>query len=83
MAGPSAVHPTGRRPRCLAFVKIDSADVLLPSLEAVAQRKYVQDALHATWDLKKGEKILLKADNWHDPMASERVASCRTLRGGL
>lgn len=72
----SPVRPVSRRPRCPAFIEINSAEDLLPYLEAVAQRKYVLGALHATWDLQKGEKILLKADSWHDPMVLD---ACRQL----
>jgi hypothetical protein len=72
----SSIRPVSRRPRCPAFVEINSAEDLMPYLEAVAKRKYVQGALHAAWDLHEGERVLLKADTWHDPMVLE---ACREL----
>jgi hypothetical protein len=63
--------PVSRRPRCPAYVDVTSADDLMPYLEAVAKRAYTPGALHVTWDLQRGEKVLLRADNWHDPMVIE------------
>lgn len=63
--------PIQRAPRCPPFIDVKSKDDLMPYLESVAKRPYREGALHATWDLQKGEKVLLKADNWHDPLCLE------------
>ncbi|NTZ17990.1 hypothetical protein EXW96_10545 [Paenibacillus sp. JMULE4] len=57
-------------PRCPPFVEVKSVDDLLPYLDEVAKRPYSQ-GLHAAWDLQPGERVLLRADNWHDPMVIE------------
>jgi hypothetical protein len=62
-------------PRCPPMVEINNADQLMPYLDAVAKRPYNQ-GLHACWGLQKGERVLLRVDNWHDPMvieASKRI----------
>src|SRR5262245_59872098 len=70
---PTYVQPplmAKRPPRCPPMLEITSSDQLLPSLDAVAKRPYNQ-GLHACWDLKRGERVLLRVDNWHDPMVVE------------
>lgn len=57
-------------PRCPPFVEIDNEEQLLPYLEEVAKRPY-SHGLHAAWDLQPGERVLLRVDNWHDPMVIE------------
>jgi len=57
-------------PRCPPMVEIKSADELLPFLDEVAKRPY-NHGLNAGWDLKPGERVLLRVDNWHDPMVIE------------
>ena len=59
-----------RPPRCPPMLDITHSDQLLPYLDAVAKRPYNQ-GLHACWDLKPGERVLLRVDNWHDPMVIE------------
>jgi hypothetical protein len=59
-----------RRPRCPPYVEYSSVEQLLPYLDAVAKRPY-NHGLHAAWDLKPGERVLLRADNWHDPIVIE------------
>jgi hypothetical protein len=59
-----------RPPRCPPMLDITHADQLLPYLDAVAKRPYNQ-GLHACWDLQPGERVLLRVDNWHDPMVIE------------
>lgn len=56
-----------RPPRCPPFVEVKSEEDLLPYLRNVARRPYSQ-ALHPSWDLQKGERVLLQVDNWYDPM---------------
>ncbi|MEO1192316.1 MAG: hypothetical protein AAFY02_11200 [Pseudomonadota bacterium] len=59
-----------RPPRCPPFVDITSSEQLLPYLEHVARRPY-NHGLNACWDLQPGERVLLRVDNWHDPMVIE------------
>lgn len=59
-----------RPPRCPPYVEVTHSDQLLPYLEHVAQRPY-NHGLNACWDLQPGEKVLLRVDNWHDPMVIE------------
>lgn len=59
-----------RPPRCPPFVEVNSADQLLPYLEHVARREY-NHGLNACWDLKEGERVLLRVDNWHSEMVIE------------
>lgn len=59
-----------RPPRCPPFVDITHADQLLPYLEHVANRPY-NHGLNACWDLKEGERVLLRVDNWHSDMVIE------------
>jgi len=59
-----------QRPRCPPYVDNYSVDDLLPYLDAVAKRPYTQ-GLHAAWDLQRGERVLLRVDNWHDPLVIE------------
>jgi len=57
-------------PRCPPYLDTNSVDDLLPYLEAVAKRTY-STGLWAAWDLKPGERVLLRVDNWHDPLCVE------------
>ncbi len=59
-----------RPPRCPPFVEVTSSDQLLPYLEHVAKRQY-NHGLNACWDLQPGERVMLRVDNWHDPMVVE------------
>jgi hypothetical protein len=59
-----------RAPRCPPYLDVTSIEQLLPYLDAVAKRPYNQ-GLHACWDLKPGERVLLRVDNWHDPLVIE------------
>jgi len=64
-----------RKPRCPPYNIVSNADQLMPYLDVVARRPYNQ-GLHACWDLKRGERVQLRVDNWHDPMvieASKRI----------
>jgi len=66
--GPESAPPLleRRRPRCPPVVEAASVEDLLPYLREVAKRPY-HHGLHASWDLHKGERVLLRVDNWHDP----------------
>ena len=59
-----------RPPRCPPFVEVKSSDQLLPYLEHVARRPY-NHGLNACWDLKAGEHVLLRVDNWHSELVIE------------
>jgi len=59
-----------RRPRCPPYIEVTDVDHLLPYSDAVAKRPYNQ-GLHAAWDLKPGERVLLRVDNWHSPLVIE------------
>src|SRR5215207_5957734 len=59
-----------RPPRCPPSVDIINSDQLLPYLEHVARRPY-NHGLNACWELKRGEKVLLRVDNWHSPLVIE------------
>lgn len=59
-----------RPPRCPPYLEVTNPDQLLPYLEHVARRPY-NHGLNACWDLKAGEKVLLRVDNWHSPMVIE------------
>ena len=59
-----------RPPRCPPSVEIVNSDQLLPYLEHVARRPY-NHGLNACWDLKKGERVLLRVDNWHSDLVIE------------
>jgi hypothetical protein len=61
------------RPRCPNIPPVTTVEELLPSLEVVAKRPY-SGGLWPAWDLKQGEKVLLRASNWHDPLVIE---ACR------
>ena len=63
------------RPRCPDIPEIKSVEELLPSLDAVAQRQY-SAGLWPAWDLKQGEKVLLRVSNWHHPLVIE---ACRRI----
>ena len=56
-----------RPPRCPPFVEITHSDQLMPYLEHVARRPY-NHGLNACWDLKAGERVLLRVDNWHSEL---------------
>ena len=56
-----------RPPHCPPFVEVSSSDQLLPYLEHVARRPY-NHGLNACWDLKEGERVLLRVDNWHSEL---------------
>ncbi|SMQ72119.1 hypothetical protein SAMN05444673_2110 [Bacillus sp. OV166] len=62
-------------PRCPPMVDIKSAEELIPYLDAVAKRPY-NHGLHAGWDLQPGERVLLRVDNWHDPMV---IDACKLI----
>jgi len=59
-----------RPPRCPPFLEIKNPDQLLPYLEHVARRPY-NHGLNACWDLKPGEKVMLRVDNWHSDLVIE------------
>tara|TARA_B100000768_G_scaffold181008_2_gene202533 strand:+ start:5639 stop:7261 length:1623 start_codon:yes stop_codon:yes gene_type:complete len=61
---------SSRPPRCPPFVEITNSDQLLPYLEHVAQRPY-NHGLNACWDLKPGERVMLRVDNWHSELTIE------------
>ena len=61
---------SSRPPRCPPFVEITNSDQLLPYLEHVAQRPY-NHGLNACWDLKPGERVMLRVDNWHSELTLE------------
>jgi hypothetical protein len=52
-----------RPPRCPPFVEVVSSDQLLPYLEHVARRPY-NNGLNACWDLKPGERVMLRVDKF-------------------
>ena len=64
-----------RPPRCPPFVEITNSDQLLPYLEHVAQRPY-NHGLNACWDLKEGERVLLRVDNWHSELT---IQACQKI----
>lgn len=64
-----------RPPRCPPYFEVRDVDQLLPYLDAVARRPY-NHGLHACWDLQKGERVLLRVDNWTDPLV---VEACRKI----
>lgn len=59
-----------RPPRCPPFVEVTSSDQLLPYLEHVARRPY-NHGLNACWDLRPGERVMLRVDNWHSELTIE------------
>ncbi len=65
-----------RPPRCPDYVEVTTVEELLPYLENVARRPYNQ-GLHPSWDIQRGERVLLQVDNWHDPLCIE--AAVRTI----
>ncbi len=64
-----------RPPRCPPFVEVTNPDQLLPYLEHVARRPY-NHGLNACWDLKPGERVLLRVDNWHSQMV---IDACKKI----
>ncbi len=64
-----------RPPRCPPYVDITDPDQLLPYLEHVAQRPY-NHGLNACWELKAGERVLLRVDNWHSDLV---VRACQKI----
>ncbi len=75
---PQFAHPPlarSRPPRCPPFVEVTEADQLLPYLEHVARRPY-NHGLNACWDLKPGDRVLLRVDNWHSELVIE---ACKKL----
>jgi len=64
-----------RPPRCPPFVEVTDPDQLLPYLEHVAQRPY-NHGLNACWDLKPGERVLLRVDNWHSDLV---IRACQKI----
>ena len=64
-----------RPPRCPPFVQITHPDQLLPYLEHVARRSY-NHGLNACWDLKPGERVLLRVDNWHSDLV---IQACQKI----
>ncbi|RVX73470.1 hypothetical protein B0A52_03112 [Exophiala mesophila] len=59
-------------PRCPNIPKVQSVDEILHTLDSVARRPY-SGGLWPAWDLKKGEKVLVKMSNWHHPLVIEAV----------
>ncbi|KAJ3540282.1 hypothetical protein NM208_g5132 [Fusarium decemcellulare] len=59
-------------PRCPNIPKVESMNELLPNLEAVARRPY-SGGLWPAWDLKEGEKVLVRVSSWHHPLVIEAV----------
>lgn len=59
-----------RPPRCPPFLEAKSVDDLLPYIDAVAKRPF-SPGLWPAWGLQKDERVLLRVDNWHDPMCVE------------
>jgi hypothetical protein len=64
-----------RPPRCPPFVEVTGSDQLLPYLEHVARRPY-NHGLNACWDLKEGERVLLRVDNWHSELT---IQACQKI----
>jgi len=64
-----------RPPRCPPFVEVTHPDQLLPYLEHVARRPY-NHGLNACWDLKPGERVLLRVDNWHSDLV---IQACQKI----
>ncbi|MEV7005115.1 hypothetical protein [Streptosporangium sp. NPDC051022] len=62
--------------RCPHLNEVTSVEDLLPYFDSVARRPY-SPGLWPAWDLQKGERVLLRVTNWHDPMVVE--AAERTL----
>lgn len=62
-------------PRCPNLPEVKSVEELYPSLDVVAKRSY-SGGLWPAWELKKGERILVKMSNWHDPMGWSDSPSC-------
>ncbi|KAK5312208.1 hypothetical protein LTR93_011423, partial [Exophiala xenobiotica] len=58
--------------RCPNIPPVHNVEELLPSLEAVAKRPYA-GGLWPAWDLKRGERLLVKMSNWHHPLVVEAV----------
>jgi len=83
IAGKPAGSPTfqspplknSRPPRCPPSIQITNPDQLLPYLEHVAQRPY-NHGLNACWDLKPGERVLLRVDNWHSELV---IQACQKI----
>lgn len=75
---PAVAPPLAQRrpPRCPDYVEVTTVDELLPYLEVVARRPYNQ-GLHPSWDIQRGERVLLQVDNWHDPLCIE--AAVKTI----
>ncbi len=82
MSDPLHVKPGGppplidlRPPKCPELPEVNGVDDLLPYLHSVAERQW-NHGIHPAWELKKGDRVLLYVDNWHDEMcieAAERV----------
>lgn len=64
-----------RPPRCPPLVDVTDSDQLLPYLEHVAQRPY-NHGLNACWELKPGERVLLRVDNWHSDLV---IRACQKI----
>ncbi|GAA1003043.1 hypothetical protein Aple_002420 [Acrocarpospora pleiomorpha] len=56
--------------RCPHLSEVTRVEELLPYFESVARRPY-SPGLWPAWDLKKGERVLLRVTNWHDPLVVE------------
>jgi hypothetical protein len=65
-----------RPPRCPDYRDVTDVADLLPFFESVARRPF-SNGLWAAWDLRPGERVLLRVDSWHDPLCVE--AAVRTL----
>lgn len=74
MSGPAGQGPLAGlpAPRCPHLEHISSVEQLLPYIESAARRPYTS-GLHVGWDLHEGERVLLFADSWYDPMCVEAV----------
>jgi hypothetical protein len=59
-----------RQPRCPPYKEITESDDLLPYMHAVAKRTW-NHGIHPAWELRKGDRILLYVDNWHDELCIE------------
>ena len=68
----------GIYPRCPEYNEPKTIEELMPYLESVAKRPYHEPdpGLHASWNLKKTDIVLLRPDNWCEKLcvdASEAI----------
>lgn len=59
---------------CPPYRTTDSVDDLVPYFKAIARRPYNQGGLWPAWDLQPGERVVLRADSWHDPLVIEAAS---------